>query len=153
MIAALTETPSVTQFSWQAAAFVAAVSVALVTTLLLAVYKKFDRTGGLLTLSVLIVQGFITASFASMIYNVPQNPVTEILIGALATSLGAVVAYWMSGTRPTPKYRDENPAMVEGHNYKVIGGQLVDLDLANLPPADAVKEPEDGHLPDQPPEK
>lgn len=107
MIAALTEAPSVTQFSWQAAAFVAALSVALVTTLLLAVYRKFDRTGGLLTLSILIVQGFITASFASMIYNVPQNPVTEILIGALATSLGAVVAYWMSGPRPQPRYGDE----------------------------------------------
>jgi len=44
----------------------------------------------------MIVAAFIVATFASMLYNVPQVPSTEILIGALATSVGAIVAYWMS---------------------------------------------------------
>lgn len=102
---------NITQFSWTIAAFIAAISVAVVTAGIVAVSRKYDHTGGLLTLSCLIVQGFITASFASMIYNVQQNPITEILVGALATSMGAIVAYWMSGTRPHPVdlYKDEKP--------------------------------------------
>lgn len=102
--------PSVSQFSWQIAALVAAVSVPIVTGGIMFLARKYDKTTGLLTLSVLIVQGFITAAFASMIYNVPQNPVTEILVGALATSLGAVVAYWMSAsaTRQHPEIRDND---------------------------------------------
>lgn len=77
-------------------AFLSSLGLALVSSLVLIISQRFDKTDGLLTLSILVVLGTIAATFASMLYNVPQVASTEILIGALATSLGAVVAHWMS---------------------------------------------------------
>jgi len=86
-------------FTWPTVPFpatVGALAVILVACIILVIAKYFDVTAGLLTISVMIVAAFIVATFASMLYNVPQVPSTEILIGALATSVGAVIAYWMS---------------------------------------------------------
>lgn len=103
ILAAATDpaTPGLVQepFTWPTIPFpatVGALAVILVACAILAVSKYCDITGGLLTISVMIVAAFIVATFASMLYNVPQVPSTEILIGALATSVGAIVAYWMS---------------------------------------------------------
>src|SRR5215469_12951109 len=85
------------QFTWTFAAFIAAVTVALVTAFIVFIAKRYDPTKGLLTVSILVTQGFVTAAFASMIYDVRQNPITEILVGALATSMGAVIAHWTGG--------------------------------------------------------
>jgi ABC-type methionine transport system permease subunit len=94
------------QFAWLSAAFVAAICVALITGVMVVVARKWDRSGGLLTVSILIVQGFITASFGAMIYNVRLNPITDILVGALATSMGAIVAHW-TGVRSTDRIPGE----------------------------------------------
>lgn len=90
------------QFSnvaWPVIPFPAAVGAtasAILVVLVLSASRYFDTTGGLLTLSIMVVMAFIQVVFASLIYNVPQTPTTEILVGALATSLGAIIAYWMS---------------------------------------------------------
>lgn len=75
---------------------VTASGVALVSMAVLVASRHFDTTGGLLTLSLLIVLAFIAVSLVSMLYDVPQTPTTEILIGSLATSLGALMSFWMS---------------------------------------------------------
>lgn len=85
------------QFPLPLPALAGAAGSLLLAMLIIWVSKQFDTTRGLLTISVMILVAFITATFASMIYQVPQVPSTEILIGALATSVGAIIAYWMSG--------------------------------------------------------
>jgi hypothetical protein len=80
-------------------AFLTAAGVALLAAAILAVSRYMDQTGGLLTISIMLVLAFIASTFASMIYAIPQVPSTEILVGSLATALGAVVAYWL-GNRP-----------------------------------------------------
>jgi hypothetical protein len=77
-------------------ALITAAGIACLTALVLVASHFFDASGGLLTLSLAIVLAFIAVSLASMIYAVPQTPLTEILIGSLATSMGAIVAFWMS---------------------------------------------------------
>lgn len=76
-------------------ALVAAMAVVGATLIAVYVANRWDRTGGELTLAVLIVIGTVTAAYASMIYNIQQNPLTEMLVGSLATALGAVMARWM----------------------------------------------------------
>ena len=88
-----------TSFTWPAFPLPASLGTAfaaLLTMLIIVVAKHFDQTGGFLTLSVMLVMAFISTTFISMIYNVPQIPTTEILVGALSTSVGAVVAFWVS---------------------------------------------------------
>lgn len=63
------------------------------------VARYFDVSGGLFTISAMVIIAFIAATIASMVYNVPQTPTTEILVGALATSVGAIIAFWVSGKR------------------------------------------------------
>ena len=85
-------------------ALVGAVAIGFVTALILLCANYFDQySKGFLTVSILLILAFVTATFASMIYAVPTNPVTEILTGALATALGAIVSHWV-GRRPRPPY-------------------------------------------------
>jgi len=77
-------------------ALIAAMAVMAASALLIAVARYFDRTRGALTLSIIIAVAFVTATFASMVYKIQQTPLTEILVGALAASLGATITYWMS---------------------------------------------------------
>ena len=76
-------------------AFLTTFGITLVSAIVVAVAHRFDRTHGMLTLSVLITVAFIAATIASMISPVPQVATTEMLIGALATALGAIVALWL----------------------------------------------------------
>lgn len=76
-------------------ALVASMSVMAASAALIVVANHFDPTKGVLSLAIIITVSFIVATYASLIYQVQQTPLTEILIGALATALGAVVAYWM----------------------------------------------------------
>lgn len=66
---------------------------------LLAASRYLDPTGGLLTVSVTILAAFTAILFTGILYGVPQTPLNEIMVGGLATSLGAVIAFWMSGGR------------------------------------------------------
>ena len=89
-------------FAWPGLPYPALITAAgtgLLTILVIIGAYYFDRSHGLLTLSVLIIIAFIAVTLASMIYQVPQTPTTEILIGGLVSSVGGIVAYWMSKGR------------------------------------------------------
>ena len=103
------------QAVWSTAGFIAAITVAAMTVVIVMVARRFDRTGGMLTISILVVQGFITGVYGAMLYEIRQNPITEILVGALATSMGAVIAHWVGGTRQhTPK--PDSTGDADGHS-------------------------------------
>jgi peptidoglycan/LPS O-acetylase OafA/YrhL len=90
--------PSV-QLGWPIIPLIGAIVVGSVGALILIASRYYDRESkGFLTISILIVFAFITATFASMIYSIQLNPITEILVGALATALGAIVSQW-GGTK------------------------------------------------------
>lgn len=76
-------------------ALTAAMAVMIASAAIITASRYFDPTNGVLTLAVIITVSFVVATYASMIYTINQTPLTEILIGGLATALGAVVAYWM----------------------------------------------------------
>ena len=77
-------------------ALITAAGTATLTVMLLVASHYFDHSGGLLTISIILILAFIAVTLASLIYEVPQNPLTEILIGSLSTSVGAIIAFWMS---------------------------------------------------------
>ena len=79
-------------------ALIAAMAVMAASALLMVCAQRFDPTMGVLTISIILAVAFVTATFASMVYNIQQNPLTEILVGGLATALGGVVAHFL-GTR------------------------------------------------------
>jgi 1,4-dihydroxy-2-naphthoate octaprenyltransferase len=81
-------------------ALIAAMCVMAASAVLVMLARYFDRTGGAVTIAIIVVVGFITATYASMIYDIKQTPLTEILVGALAAALGGVVAHYL-GTRET----------------------------------------------------
>ena len=80
-------------------ALVTAAGIGVVVAAVLAASHYLDPTHGLLTITLVIVFAFIAVTLATMIYPVPQTPLTEILVGSLATSMGGIVAFWMSYSR------------------------------------------------------
>lgn len=82
---------------------IGAVVIGVLTIFVLFASFRFDqKTHGFLTISILIVMGFITACFGAMIYSIPTNPATEILVGAMATALGAIVSQWIGRMKLHP---------------------------------------------------
>lgn len=93
--------PSLTDnaFSWPTfplPATLGTVAALTMAVLVLIAARRFDTTGGLLTLSIMIVAAFISVTFTALLYDIKQTPLSEILVGAMATSIGAVIAFWMS---------------------------------------------------------
>jgi len=80
-------------------ALIAAMAVMGASAILVTVARYFDQTGGGLLIATVIVVGFITGTFASMIYDIKQTPLTEILVGALAAALGGIVAHYLGTNR------------------------------------------------------
>lgn len=88
----------ISSFEWPGVpypAFLSTLGLAAIGAVIVVVARFYDPTTGLLTVSVLIVLATIAATFASFLYEIPQVPSTEILVGALATSLGAIIAHWV----------------------------------------------------------
>lgn len=65
------------------------------TTVLLAVAGKLDRTGGVLTISILVTLAFIGAVTFCLFFTVPNDEITSGVIGGLIAAFGAVVAHWL----------------------------------------------------------
>lgn len=80
-------------------ALTAAMAVMLASAGVLAISSRFDNSNGVLTLAIIITVAFVVTTFASLIYNVQQTPLTEILVGGLSTALGGVVAHYMGRPR------------------------------------------------------
>jgi hypothetical protein len=81
-------------------ALISAIALVVVACGLVVVASRFDQQSrGFLTISLLLVAAFITATLGSMIYDVKTNPITEILVGALSTAVGAVISQWVGRAR------------------------------------------------------
>jgi hypothetical protein len=74
------------------------IAVVLVT-ILLVVTSRFDPTGGTLTISLLVVLGFLGLVTFCAFFTVPTDEITSGAIGGLVAAFGAVVAYWLSRNR------------------------------------------------------
>ena len=68
-------------------------------TFLLFVASKFDPTGGVLTISLLIVLAFIAVVIFCAFFTVPTDEITASVIGGLTAAFGAVVAFWLNKPR------------------------------------------------------
>ncbi len=67
----------------------------LFTAVLLLVAGKFDATGGILTISLLVVIAFIGAVTFCLFFTVPQDETTSGVVGGLTAAFGAIIAYWL----------------------------------------------------------
>ena len=63
--------------------------------ILLLVTSRFDATKGALTISLLIVLGFIGVMAYSVTVTVPRDETTAAVIGALTAAFGGVITYWL----------------------------------------------------------
>jgi hypothetical protein len=67
----------------------------VLTTVLLVVASRFDATGGTLTISLLVVLGFLGLVIFCSLFTIPTDEITSGAIGGLVAGFGAVVAYWL----------------------------------------------------------
>lgn len=74
----------------------------VLTTILLVVTSRFDPTGGTLTISLLVVLGFLGLVTFCALFTVPTDEITSGAIGGLVAAFGAVVAFWLSRDRKGP---------------------------------------------------
>jgi hypothetical protein len=72
----------------------------LFTTLLVIVATKFDPTQGPLTISLLVVLGFIGTVAFCLFFTIPNDEITSAVIGGLVASFGAVIAFWLHPRPP-----------------------------------------------------
>jgi len=68
---------------------------ALFTAILVVISSKMDRSGGVLTISLIITIAFIGAVGYCLFFTVPQDEVTPAVVGGLTAGFGAVVAHWL----------------------------------------------------------
>ena len=83
----------------------ASIGVALVvafTTVLLVVVSKFDQTGGVLTLSLLVVLAFLGLITFCAFFTIPTDEITSSAIGGLTAAFGAIIAYWLGVNKKGP---------------------------------------------------
>jgi hypothetical protein len=78
-----------------------AIAVAL-TIILIIVANKFDKTGGTLTISLLVILAFLGLVTFCALFTIPTDEITSGAIGGLVAAFGAVVAFWLSRTPPRP---------------------------------------------------
>lgn len=68
-------------------------------TVLLYIAKHFDSTGGVLSISLLVVVTFIATTVFCLLFNVPNDEITSSVVGGLTASFGAVIAFWLGKSR------------------------------------------------------
>jgi uncharacterized BrkB/YihY/UPF0761 family membrane protein len=73
------------------------------TTILLFVAGKFDPSGGMLTISLLVVLTFISVVIFSLFFSVPNGEAASAVIGGLTAAFGAIVAHWLGRPKEPPK--------------------------------------------------
>src|SRR5579862_1565227 len=97
--------PQVMLFNYPGALTV--VSSVVATSILLFISGRFDKTQGVLTISIMIVLGMLGAVAYCLIFTVPADDITPGVVGGLTAGFGAVIAHWLgrphaSSTAPTP---------------------------------------------------
>lgn len=83
-------------------AVIGALLVVGLSIVLLFVSGKFDPTGGVLTISLLITIGMIAAVAYCLIFTIPADDITPGIIGGLTAGFGAVVAHWLGQRKEPP---------------------------------------------------
>ena len=79
------------------------VSIAVIlTTALLIVVSKFDATGGVLTISLLVVLAFLGLVTFCAFFTIPADEITSSAIGGLTAAFGAIIAYWLGVNKKGP---------------------------------------------------
>lgn len=63
--------------------------------ILLIIIKRFDASGGPLTIALVIVVAFLGLTIFVVTFTIPPSDETATVIGGLATAFGAVVAFWL----------------------------------------------------------
>lgn len=90
----------------------------LLTCVLLVVSNKFDATGGVLTISLLITLGMLAAITYCLIFTIPADDITPSVVGGLTAGFGSVLAYWFgrmqSGSKPPTELKRERPEPPKG---------------------------------------
>lgn len=81
---------------------IGAVIGCVLTSIMLAVAGKFDKSGGALTISLLITIGMLGAVSYCLIFTIPNDDITPSVVGGLTAGFGAVVAYWLGRAREGP---------------------------------------------------
>jgi hypothetical protein len=76
-------------------ASVGLVIAAVLTMFILWVANKFDRTGGTLTISLLVILSFLSLVTYCAFFTIPTDEITSGAIGGLVAAFGAVVTYWL----------------------------------------------------------
>lgn len=71
-------------------------------SIILFVSKKFDPTGGQLTISVMVVLAFIGVVAICMLFTIPNDEITGASVGGLIAAFSAVVVHWLGRPRPPP---------------------------------------------------
>jgi hypothetical protein len=71
----------------------------LAASVLLVVANKMDRTHGELTISLLVVLGYLAAMIFCLFFTVPQDATTAAIIGGLSTAFGMVMTRWVAGRK------------------------------------------------------
>jgi hypothetical protein len=65
------------------------------TTILLIAAGKFDPSGGVLTISIMVVLSFFAVVAICIFYTIPTDEATSMVIGGLVAAFGAVVTHWL----------------------------------------------------------
>jgi uncharacterized BrkB/YihY/UPF0761 family membrane protein len=79
-----------------------AVFLTVFTTCLLFVAGRFDPTGGVLTISLLVVLAFVGTVVFTLFFSVPTDEITSAAVGGLVAAFGAVIAHWLSRRKDPP---------------------------------------------------
>ncbi len=69
------------------------------TGVMLFIAARFDPTGGVLALSLLVVLGFMGVVVFCLFFTVPRDETTASIIGGLTAAFGAVIAHWLGRRR------------------------------------------------------
>jgi uncharacterized BrkB/YihY/UPF0761 family membrane protein len=79
-----------------------AVFLTVFTTCLLFVAGRFDPTGGVLTISLLVVLAFVGTVVFTLFFTVPNDEITAAVAGGLVAAFGAVIAHWLGRPKDGP---------------------------------------------------
>ena len=74
----------------------------LFTTIMVFIAGKFDPSGGVLALSMLVVLAFVGVVIFCLFFTVPNDEITSSVVGGLTAAFGAVIAFWL-GRHIPPK--------------------------------------------------
>jgi hypothetical protein len=77
------------------------VFVVVFSTAMVFVASRMDPTGGVLTISLMIVLAFIGMTVFVLFFTVPTDEITSAVIGGLVLAFGAIIAHWLGRKKDT----------------------------------------------------